>query len=436
MVNPKRTLAAAAVVVATTTALSCGVADHAVAQREAHVVAASPGDLQLPRIPWGGGPSYWGRWASTRPWADPSFFPIGVWFESVTRRSDVDLDRAAGINTYLELTDDSDVRLIRDAGMWAVPSKPLPGYGAETVGWLLTDEVDLWGHEGSDTWTGKFPGQGEVCRPPVDRGGMCGYTVLDTLRKRLPRDGRPFYQNLGFGLDTYIADDNAARFLNYSDMASMDRYWYTDDGICTNAGAKVPSGQCHVAASYGASLDRMRYLDSRDGKLTPVFGYVEDGAPFEPFTTQITPSQLAGAVMNSLIHEARGIIYFNHNFGGPCISQHVLRDKCGARIRPMVTTMNQRIRQLAPVLNTQSYRWMFNPNMDTMLKRGPDGSFYVFAMIGRGKSVGTINLTLPPGLSGYRAEVLYENRSVPIVGGAIADSFPSEYTYHIYRITP
>ncbi|HEY2763818.1 MAG TPA: hypothetical protein VGJ13_07370 [Pseudonocardiaceae bacterium] len=385
---------------------------------------------------WDGGPAYWNQWASTKPWTNPAFFPIGVWYESVTQQSDVDLDKGAGLNTYFELTSDSDMSLIRGAGMWALPSKPITGYGAETVGWLLTDEADLWGHEGSDAWTGKFPGQGEVCNPPVDSGGLCGYTVLDTLRKRLPQDGRPHYQNLGFGLDTYMVDDKAAKFLDYSELASIDRYWYTDDGICTNAGINVPPSQCHLAASYGASVDRMRYLESLDGRHAPVFGFVEDGVPFYQFTTQIKPEQLAGAVMSELIHEARGIIYFNHDFGGPCISQHVLRDLCGAQIRPMVTTMNQRITELAPVLNTQSYKWTFNSSMDTMLKQGPDGSYYVFAMVGRGKPTGTVTLTLPPGLTGAKADVLYENRNVPIKNGTITDSFAAEYTCHIYRITP
>lgn len=407
------------------------------ADRAAGAGSGTPAGLDLPRVPWEGGPAYWERWAATKPWADPAFFPIGVWFESVTRQSDIDLDKAAGINTYVELTGDSDMSLIRHAGMSALPSKPIPGYGAETVGWLLTDEVDLWGHEGTDAWTGRFPHENqEICDPPVDRGGLCGYTVLETLRDRLPQDGRPHYQNLGFGLDTYIVDDKAAKFLDYSEISSIDRYWYTDDGICTNAGISLPDDLCHVAASYGASVDRMRYLDSLDDELTPVFGFVEDGAPFSQFTTQIKPEQLAGAVMSELIHEARGIIYFNHNFGGPCISQHVLRDQCGARIRPMVTTMNQRIAQLAPVLNTQSYQWTFSANLDTMLKQGPDGSYYVFAMLGRGKPTGTVNLTLPPGLAGARADVLYENRSVPIRNRTVTDSFAAEYAYHIYRITP
>jgi hypothetical protein len=32
-------------------------------------------------------------------------------------------------------------------------------------------------------------------------------------------------------------------------------------------------------------------------------------------------------------------------------------------------------------------------------------------------------------------EVLYENRTLPISGGAFQDSFAAENSYHIYKIT-
>ena len=44
---------------------------------------------------------------------EQDFFPIGVWFESVLQSSDVDQDRAAGINMYVQLTEDSDLSLIQ-----------------------------------------------------------------------------------------------------------------------------------------------------------------------------------------------------------------------------------------------------------------------------------------------------------------------------------
>ncbi|WP_216207662.1 hypothetical protein [Amycolatopsis aidingensis] len=387
---------------------------------------------ELDRVPWEGGPAYYEGFpaAAAAGWTDPGFFPIGVWFEAVTSQQDVDLDKAAGLNTYFELTASSDPALIRENGMFALPSAQLPGYGEETVGWTLTDEVDLWAHEGDAPWTGNSPGQGQICIP---ESALCGYTVLDTLRKRFPPDdGRLRYANFGFGMSFFIKDHLAARFLDYTDASSLDVYWYTDEGMCELS--STPEDICRFAASYGATVDRIRHLDGMDGRRQPVYAFVEVGLPFEKFDTHIQPAELAGAVMNSLIHEARGVIYFNHNFGGDCISQHVLRDPCGARIRPAVTEVNRRITELAPVLNTQSFRHEFAPGMDTMLKRHA-GAYYVFAMVGRGTSAGTHTLRLPAGLDAGKAEVLFENRTVDIVDGTLTDGFDAEHTYHIYRIT-
>src|SRR3954469_5404783 len=43
-------------------------------------VKSPPAAVDLPRVPWEGGPDYYGKFPSARPWTDPNFFPIGVWF--------------------------------------------------------------------------------------------------------------------------------------------------------------------------------------------------------------------------------------------------------------------------------------------------------------------------------------------------------------------
>lgn len=390
-------------------------------------------------VPWEGGPRYYTQYpdAAAAGWTDPSFFPIAVWAESVVEPRDTVLDRAAGLNTYLSPTDNSDLALIRAAGMHVIASAPDQAAPA-TMGWFLADEVDMWGGAGNAAWTGNWPGAGPVCDPA---GSLCGYTVQETLLATFPNDGRPRMGNYGKGVIFWQSDADAARFVNdYTALVSADIYWYTDPYVC-DAVAEGPSvgvtpQTCRRAANYGITMDRMRALDALDGQRQPIWAFVEVGHPFtDDQAPTITGRQIAGAVMNSLIHEARGIIYFNHNFGGPCISQHVLRDACGAEVRPLVTETNRRIRALAPVLNTPSYTWQFNPDLDTMLKIH-GGSYYVFAMPGRTAGTGVQRLTLPPGLAGARAEVLFEGRTVPTAGGVLVDGFSQEHSYHIYKITP
>jgi hypothetical protein len=399
---------------------------------------AVPTVTELPRIPWEGGPSYYKAFpqAVESGWTDPSFFPVGVWFESVVEPSDVEEDRAIGLNTYVELTANSDRDLVRRGGMTSISSFQ-PTAGAETVGWLLTDEPDMWAGPGSEQWTGSEPGKGEICSPA---GAWCGYTVMSRLSAGFPNDGRLRYANYGKGVYFWQGDPDAARFVNeYTQVVSTDIYWYTDPNVCGEAERYrgLPPGQCRVAANYGAVIDRQRMLDAMDGRLQPIWGFVENGLPFNTGGRKITTQQMAGAVMSSLIHEARGIIYFNHNFQGDCMTQHVFREaKCDAGLRPATAELNRRIAELAPVLNTQSLAYTFNPDLDTMLKE-KDGSYYVFAMPGHGAAPGAQALTLPAGLDASSAEVLFEGRTVPIgADRRMTDSFDEDYSYHIYKITP
>ncbi|MFY1636617.1 DUF4082 domain-containing protein [Solwaraspora sp. WMMB335] len=397
--------------------------------------------LDLPRVAWAGGPSYYSAFpqAKTSGWTDASFFPIGVWFEGVYTQSEIDKDKDVGLNTYVVLTDPSDLGLIRRNGMTAMTMGSHSGQGNESIGWVLQDEVDMWGGAGNGTWNGKYPGQGHPC---VTAGKHdCGFDVMNKLTDRLPDRTRMRYTNYGKGVMFWQSDTDAARFVNdYTDILSNDIYWYTDPNVCYSSSEGpsmgVNASNCRRAANYGLTMDRMRELDAADGKHQPIYAFVEVGHPFtENDAPTINGNQIAGAVMNSVIHEARGIIYFNHNFGGSCISQHVLRDTCGRAVRPAVAALNKQITTLAPVLNTQSYEWEFSPRMDTMLK-AYDGSYYVFAMLGRNGAPGPQQLKLPAGIDADTAEVLFEDRTVNISDGTISDNFAQEFTYHIYKITP
>lgn len=403
--------------------------------------------LNLPRVAWEGGPSYYAQWPSMQAWNNPSLFPIGVWFESVLSQSDVNLDKSAGLNTYVELTSNTQMALIRDNGMYAITQGPRSGYGSETVSWLISDEVDMRHGPGWDGWDG-VDAWGH-CTSSPGGNGACGYTVSADLMDRQPKDGRPFYANYGKGVMMWESFAEAAGFVNGGTnpagtksfaqrTVSADMYFYTDPNLTAEIPNwwGYPQAEVRKAANYGDVIRRMRNLDGADGARIPVLAFVEVGHPFsEADAPTITGPQIRGAVWSSLIAGARGVLYFNHNFGGPCISQHVLRDQCGAAVRSDVTAVNTQIRELAPVLNTQTLEHTFSPGMDTMLKWHA-GSYYLFAMTKRATPTGQHTLTLPAGLDAASAEVLYENRTVPITGGVLTDTWSQEYGYHIYKITP
>jgi hypothetical protein len=393
-----------------------------------------------------GGTGFYGKFSSPLP-SDPSFFPVAVWLESVTEQADTAKDKDVGLNTYLELTTNSTPSLIRDAGMYAIPSGRT-GVGTETVGWFLSDETDMWAGSGNAPWGGKYPGEGDICQPASDR---CGYTVQQTVRKGLPNDGRLRYSNYGKGVTFWETDAEASRFVNeFQNVLSADNYWFTDDNICgENEGAslydhptlvagppgepkRLPPDMCHLAANYGKTIDRLRSLVKPAGSK-PVWGFVELGHPAsEDSAPTIKPPQIAGAVWSSLIHGARGIVYFNHSFGGPCQTQHALRDPCYKDVRATVADLNGKIKALAPVLNAPFADGVVKATGVDFLTKWYDGHFYVLAGANR-PSAQTATFTLTC-VGDATATAVNENRTLPVAKGTFTDKFADGNAVHIYRI--
>ncbi|MFY1636625.1 hypothetical protein ACN27F_25670 [Solwaraspora sp. WMMB335] len=407
---------------------------------------ASPGGLGARLRPVDGGADFYSRFSPSLP-ADPEFFPIGVWLESVVDPVDTETDAAAGINTYVELAGGSNLDLVRAAGMYAITSSTDAAHGEETVGWFISDEADMWAGPGDDPWTGNYPGQGDICQPA---DGRCGYTVQQRSVDGLPTDDRLRMANYGKGVAFWQDDAQAARFVNdYADIVSIDAYWFTDGAICGHSeGARyfdpdrlvtidgvqrIPAELCHRAANYGATIDRVRRLVEPTGSK-PVWSFVEVGQPLgEESYPSITPQDMTAAVWSSLIHGARGIVYFNHSFSGPCQTQHALREPCYAAMRAAVTAVNARITRLAPVLNAPYADGVaeVSDGVDLATK-WHDGHFYLLAG-SAGASVAEATFQLPC-VGDARIEVLDEDRAIVAEEGTFTDSFVDGNAVHIYRV--
>lgn len=388
--------------------------------------------LNLPRVPWEGGPSYYAQFpqAVAAGWTNPNFFPISAWYMRANSQSDINTYKSLHFNTVTSVENNNSLPLFRSNGI-SVINDDTSGMGAETVSYFLGDEDDMTGGPGA------------------------GNTSMQNSLNSFANDGRPHSANYGKGVMFWESDTDAASFVNgYTQQVSDDIYWYTDSDVCTAAQGPylipgsgpisiytglhdLTQSECRRAANYGVTMDRMRALDALDGKRQSIWNFVEIGTPFNSGAT-ITADQMAGAVWASLIHEARGILYFKHNFGGPCQTNDSIIDGCYPATTARLGVVNGQIQDLAPVLNTQSYQWTFNSSLDTMLK-AYNGSYYVMAIQGPAPAQITAaprTLTLPPGLTGSTVQVLYENRTIPITGNTFADSFAAESTYHIYKITP
>ncbi|MCP2031555.1 hypothetical protein L1277_001646 [Okibacterium sp. HSC-33S16] len=396
------------------------------------ITPSTSAPLDLPRIPWEGGSDYWKQFPVTDAagWDDPTFFPILAWYNGISTDAEVQYDKTLGINTYSGMWEGTPYSLFEDNGVFWIGGELNETFTAASGNWVgnfLDDEVD-----------GRFtPEDGrEHLQRIVDGYGDNGRFNYANFTQMISNSDLP-------------ASDAEAYVNKYTDAVSVDMYWYTiphcDKRPYRDATlVPVEQSNCRTSSSYGKTLDSLRIRDAADGILQPLWQWVENlnGGPGEgPFTANIKPGQLRGAVMNSLIHEARGIAYFNQSFTGPCPGSSIFRQSqvtagfCGAAQVEAAKTINHQIAALAPVLNSQSYDFTAGPDMDTMLKSYGD-DIYLFAMVDGASQPGPRTFSLPPGIDGDTVEVLFEDRSIPVDESShFSDTFREEYSYHVYRIS-
>jgi hypothetical protein len=395
----------------------------AVACAESDTDATGMGDVPLRQVD--GGADYYSKFPRSLP-SDLSYFPIGVWLESVISRSDADGDKRAGLNLYVGLTATSTLRPIAANGMKVIAQPEhwlhrARARGSEAIaGWLLSDETDM------------------------EMSAREGFAKLHSLRARIPADdGRLHYNNYGKGVAFWNTDAHASRYVSrFQDVVSADNYWFTDSAICGHSeggamfgtrGKPLGAARCRRAANYGRTVDRVRGLMRPRGSR-PVWGFVEVGHPSVGSDGRsIRPAEVGAAVWSSLIHGARGIVYFNHSFGGPLPTQHALREPGYRAVRAAVARTNARIHRLAPVLNAPFADGLVRTTspVDTMAKYS-GGRFYIFA---GSRAVGAqqarFHVRCPADAT---VTVLDENRTLSLTGGSFTDSFADGNAVHIYRI--
>ena len=182
---------------------------------------------------------------------------------------------------------------------------------------------------------------------------------LSSILAGLPSDGRLRYTNYGKGVIFWNSDSDAEQYVNdFQQVVSTDVYWFTEGDVCSQyqggnllgMGRDLTSAECHRASNYGAQVARVRALDAMDGKRMPVWAFVETGHPFDNNMgggRSIAPAEVRAAVWHSIIAGARGIIYFQHSFGGSCVGDHhTIRSNCEGT-RPIVVSTDAQIQSLA-----------------------------------------------------------------------------------------
>jgi hypothetical protein len=351
---------------------------------------------------------------------NPDYFPVAVWLQSPSNAAAY---KATGINLYIGLWDGpvkADLDQLTTASMPALCDQNafalanLTAYGNVLAGWTQMDEPD----NAQDNGAGGY----DPCISP------------DTIIKRYTTmkkadSTRPVFLNLGqavaytswVGRGTCTGrTDMYPHYLQGCDIGCFDIY------PVNSTDAAVTGNLWYVAK--GVDSLRMWCNDKK-----PVWAWIEctsiNGGP------RPTPAQVKAEVWMALIHGAKGFGYFCHSITPTFIEAAWLSDMV---MKPAITAINQRIIALAPALNGPTITGAVNVAssnksvpVDIMVKNLA-GADYVFAVAMRGDTT-TARFTIAGQSAKDSAEVLDENRAVPVAGGTFSDRFAG-YGVHLYRI--
>jgi hypothetical protein len=381
-----------------------------------------PPPPQVNLEPVDGGPNYLQQFANPFP---PSKFPVGVWLQCVDDQGRIDSDKAVGINLYLlPCHTGSDIYpRIQVNGMNMIDAFPPVGTpGAETMGWMGDDEIDM--------------------NQPPD-SGCANLQAEENARDSTYPVGGLFWNNFGKGVAFWETNAQAACYVNIPDFPSIDVYWFSDNNACGagEGGAKpgvVTANNCHVAANYGWLVNRVRSLISPP-KSKPVMAFVELGCPHTATGWPcIRTEQFRAAAWHTIIAGAMGVEFFAHSFksgagNGTCGSFPDIQRNCAA-VKTVLTTLNAQIQDVKDVLYAPRLTSGFTANGNVRaLAKFSGGKFYVLA--GTAGHIGPVagGFSIPC-VGDATATVLNESRSVPVTDGAWTDTFADPNAVHIYRI--
>jgi hypothetical protein len=461
----------------------------------AAIAAVSAAFLSAPDMPGGvtlrqvdGGPHYFAGISPRSAWMDRHIL-LGAWLEQPLGAADVAYDRAAGANIYWNLAGSpiaadcggspcrADYNVIRRGGMHVSAPDVTVNSGFETVAYEGWDEADLQFGPGWGAWDGKT----HKCVTSHGHQVACGYTVARWFYSGMPASlGSPGYpvthtvkhQGYGKGVLFFETPKQAAVFLRFSDILSADSYWMTDSSlnlpsqggcalfpksrnICNNgSGSGLTNAQRALPANYAYNVTKLESLQRMNGPLRPVIVDIETGCP--GFGDKCTnPAAMTAAAWHALIAGARGILWFQHNFGGPCVDDRSIIDgsnpadkmyKCqqspGVTLHHMVqalTRFNTEVNKLDAVLLSPFADHYVTAKGDvSVMAKYSNGQFYIFAGSGRpgdppspGQRV-TFRLAGAPNTS---VTVLNEHRTLRVTNGEFSDTFANANTIHIYRVS-
>ncbi|WP_340148682.1 hypothetical protein [uncultured Sneathiella sp.] len=350
--------------------------------------------------------------------AGEDIFPIGVWLQDPGNARSF---KALGINFFAGLwkgPTERQLSQLQAAGMPVFAAQNdlalMPRYKDVIIGWMMPDEPD-------NTQTGADGSK----KPPVMPEALIAQ--YHQMKERDPV--RPILLNLGQGVawDQWHGrgtrtnhQEDYELYVKAADIVSFDIYPIThrDSGI---------RGRLDYVAR---GVDRLVNWTDRS---KPVWSLIETS---RVSTAEIMPTgdQIRSLVWLSIIHGARGIIYFVHQFSPYFVEASLLENEA---LSQEVATINARLQSLAPILNNEN---VARVDIDvtapygsvSILTRQDGCHLYVFSG-SVSKFATDAQITIDGDIAKANVDVLDESRQIELRGGRFQDSF-APYAIHLYRI--
>jgi hypothetical protein len=370
--------------------------------------AASP-EARSPYAQWTQGPS-----------PGDSHFPIAVWVQSPARAARY---REAGFNTYVGLwkgPTEEQLAALKAADMKVICAQNAVGLkhrnDSTIIGWMHGDEPD----------NAQSLGAGRGYGPPVPPANI----VRDYERIRAADASRPVLLNLGQGVawDRWHGrgvrtnhPEDYPEYVKGGDIISFDIYPVVHDK------PEVAGKLWFVARGVE------RLVQWTDGKKV-IWNCIECTRIQNP-TTKAAPHQVRAEVWMSIIHGSMGLIYFVHEWKPGFNEAALLSDP---EMLAAVTTINQQVIKLAPVLNSPTLRAGIEVRTQdpaapvAVMAKRRGTALYLFA-VGMRDAATTATFSVTGAVGAKTVEVIDENRSLQMKDNRFVDRF-APWEAHIYRI--
>ena len=345
---------------------------------------------------------------------DQNFFPIGVWLQSPTRAPEY---HAIGINTFVGLpqgpTEDQLATLAK-YNMFVVAGQneiALHSINRGIVkGWLHGDEPDNAQPIGLGRYGSCVPAS-EVVRQTQEM------KAHDNTRPVMITFGQGVANEFWKGRGPCTGDESYYAIAAHNvDILSFDIY---------PVGSQIPQvkGKLEYVARGVARLMKL----AADGQK--VWAVIETTA-LDPGLA-VSPAQVRSEIWMAIIHGARGIVYFVHEFSPSFREDAIFRYP---EVVNQVAKENELIKSLAGVLNSPSLSETIGVQSSApidVLAKQVGNTLYVFA-VAMTDSASQPRFALR-GLDGTEALVVGEERHIAITQGVFKDAFGG-YGVHIYEI--